>query len=65
MPELEEAVRIDPQCGLAWFYGGQLLGELERWDEAEEWLRRANKLLAPDRRPLEALRELATKRKKK
>ena len=65
MPELEEAVRIDPQCGLAWFYGGQLLGELERFDEAEDWLRKANKLLAPDRRPLEALRELATKRKKK
>ncbi len=65
MPELEEAVRIDPQCGLAWFYGGQLLGDLERFDEAEDWLRKANKLLAPDRRPLDALRDLAAKRKKK
>ncbi|MEO8503816.1 MAG: tetratricopeptide repeat protein [Acidobacteriota bacterium] len=65
VPELEEAVRIDPQCGIAYFYGGQILGDLERFDQAEDWLRRANKILAPDRRPLDALRDLAAKRKKK
>lgn len=65
LPELEEAVRIDPQCGLAWLYGGQILGVVERYDEAEEWLRKANKALAPDRRPLDALRDLQAKRKKR
>lgn len=56
--ELLEAQRIDPGCGLAAYYGGQICAALGRPDDAEKQLRKAIKLMAPDRRPIDALKAL-------
>jgi hypothetical protein len=56
--ELNEALRIDPQCGLAELYAGEIHGRLGHPAEAEAHLRRALKLMSPDRRPIEALKAL-------
>jgi len=40
-----------------------LCGDLGRLDEAEAHLRAAGRRLAPDRRPIEALKALAGKKK--
>jgi tetratricopeptide (TPR) repeat protein len=63
LEELDEAVRADPRCGLAWFYMGVIQGKEGRQAEAEESLRRAIKLMAPDRRPIDALKELTAKKR--
>ncbi len=63
--ELEEALRIDPRCGLALLYLGEVQGELGDLDAAEASLQRAIKMMAPDRRPIEALKSLQAKRKKR
>lgn len=63
LAELAEALRIDPRCGLAAFYAGEIHRVLGHWDQAERYLRRANQLMAPDRRPIEALKGLARERK--
>jgi tetratricopeptide (TPR) repeat protein len=60
---LEEAVRIDPRCGVAWYYSGMIQGQSGRIVEAEESLRRAIKLMSPDRRPIDALKELTTRKR--
>ncbi|MBP8846063.1 MAG: hypothetical protein KBI26_09545, partial [Thermoanaerobaculia bacterium] len=62
--ELEEAARLDPGCGLAHYYAGEVHRQLRNWRRAEECLRRAIKPLAPDRRPLDALRTLASERRR-
>ena len=64
LESLKEALRIDPSCGEAIFYMGDLLRRLGRLDEAEPFLRRACKVMT-DRRPTEALKELVLARKKK
>ena len=56
--ELNEALRIDPNCGLAELYAGEIHGRLGHPAEAEADLRRALKLMSPDRRPLDALKAL-------
>jgi tetratricopeptide (TPR) repeat protein len=58
MAELEEAMRVDPACGLAAYYAGLLQAGLGRAAEAEVNLRKAMKLLKGDRRPIEALKKL-------
>lgn len=63
--ELTEALRIDPRCGLALLYLGEIQGELGDLDAAEASLQRAIKMMAPDRRPIEALKALQAKRKKR
>jgi hypothetical protein len=63
--ELQEALRIDPRCGLALLYLGEIQGELGDLDDAEASLQRAIKMMAPDRRPIEALKSLQAKRKKR
>jgi len=65
LEELEEAQRIDPRAGLVALYAGEVHRGLGQWDEAENQLRRANQLMAPDRRPIEALKALARDRKGK
>jgi tetratricopeptide (TPR) repeat protein len=62
--ELEEALRIDPKCGLALYYLGEIQGELGNVQEAEGHLQRAIKMMAPDRRPIEALKALQARRKR-
>jgi len=64
LEELDEALRIDPGCGLALYYAGEVHRQLRNWARAEECLRRAIKPMAPDRRPLDALRALAAERKR-
>jgi tetratricopeptide (TPR) repeat protein len=63
LEDLDEAVRADPRCGLAWYYMGIIQGQADRPTEAEESLRRAIKLMAPDRRPIDALKELTSKKR--
>ena len=63
LEELEEAVRADPRCGLAWYYLGVIQGKSARPVEAEESLRKAIRLMAPDRRPIDALKELTAKKR--
>jgi Domain of unknown function (DUF4388)/Tetratricopeptide repeat len=62
--DLQEALRRDPTCGLAAFYAGEISRETGFYDDAEEYLRRAIKLMSPDRRPIEALKNLSTSRKR-
>ncbi|MEM7355110.1 MAG: tetratricopeptide repeat protein, partial [Acidobacteriota bacterium] len=63
LDELREALRIDPKCGMAVYYTGMILGDVGRYDEAEDHLRRSIRLLMPDRRPIEGLKALQKKRK--
>jgi tetratricopeptide (TPR) repeat protein len=58
LKELVETQRIDPNCGLAAFYAGQICTALGRTDEAEKQFRKAMKLMHPDRRPIDALKKL-------
>ena len=63
--ELRETLRIDPKCGLAVYYLGMVEMHLENYDEAETQLQRAIKLMMPDRRPIEGLKDLQARAKKK
>jgi tetratricopeptide (TPR) repeat protein len=54
--ELNETIRIEPDCGLALYYLGVVLGEGGEFEAAEPWLQKAIKLMAPDRRPIDALK---------
>ncbi len=58
MSELARALRIDPGSGLAHFYQGEILRTMGLIDEAKDAYRRAIKPMAPDRRPIDALRSL-------
>jgi hypothetical protein len=60
--ELQEALRRDPNCGLVAFYAGEIERQVGNYDEAEAHLRRAIKLMSPDRRPIDALKQLSTDR---
>jgi hypothetical protein len=60
--ELQEALRRDPHCGIAAFYAGEIERQAGNYDEAEAHLRRAIKLMSPDRRPIDALKQLSTDR---
>jgi tetratricopeptide (TPR) repeat protein len=62
--ELQETLRRDPNCGIAAFYAGEIHRQAGSAEEAEAYLRRAIKLMSPDRRPIEALKALSTDRKR-
>jgi Domain of unknown function (DUF4388) len=64
LADLQEALRLDPRCGLAHYYLGEIQGELGDHTEAEASLHRAIKLMAPDRRPIDALKALQGKKKR-
>ena len=65
LAQLREAQRIDPEAVTPYLYAGEIAAELGRFDEAETYLRAAAKRLGPnDRRALDALRDLARRRKK-
>ncbi|HEY2292162.1 MAG TPA: DUF4388 domain-containing protein [Thermoanaerobaculia bacterium] len=64
LKELNETLRRDPNCGLAAFYAGEIERQVGNTPEAEAYLRRAIKLMSPDRRPIEALKSLSTERKR-
>ncbi|MCP4900499.1 MAG: DUF4388 domain-containing protein [bacterium] len=63
--DLKEVLRIDPRCGIAIFYTGEVLRTIGKLDQAEHLLKQSIKPMAPDRRPIEALRELTAARKAK
>jgi tetratricopeptide (TPR) repeat protein len=62
---LRETVRIDPDCGLAYYYAGLMIAETAELSEAEPLLQRAIKLMAPDRRPIEALKRFKASEREK
>jgi tetratricopeptide (TPR) repeat protein len=64
LKELNETLRRDPNCGLAAFYAGEIERQAGNVAEAEAYLRRAIKLMSPDRRPIEALKALSTDRRR-
>lgn len=66
--DLNSAVRIDPKCGKAHYYLGLILADRAQKDDlavAEQHLRKAVKLMAPDRRPIDALKALSSKPRKR
>jgi tetratricopeptide (TPR) repeat protein len=62
--ELQETLRRDPNCGLAAYYAGEISRETGFYEDAENYFRRAIKLMSPDRRPIDALKLLSTERKR-
>lgn len=62
---LRETLRIDPKSGLATYYLGMVLMHLEEYEESEKLLQRAIKMLSPDRRPIEGLKDLQVRAKQK
>lgn len=58
LDELKEAIRIDAECGLAHFYSGEVHRQLGDRAAAEKSYRAAIKLMAPDRRPIDALKAM-------
>ncbi|MEE8526603.1 MAG: hypothetical protein V3T72_21920, partial [Thermoanaerobaculia bacterium] len=65
LAELREVLRIDPGCGLAFYFTGLIEGAVGQTEIAESHLQRAIKIMMPDRRPIEALKALRAKQKKK
>jgi len=64
MTELEEALRIDPDCGIANYFLGELCRIERKTNAAEKYLAKASKLMAPDRRPVEARKRLHAEKKR-
>ena len=63
--DLRETLRIDPKSGLATYYLGMVTMHLELYEESEQLLQKAIKMLMPDRRPIEALKDLQVRAKQK
>jgi hypothetical protein len=61
--DLQETLRRDPTCGLAAYYAGEISRETGFYEDAEEYFRRAIKLMSPDRRPIEALKNLSARKR--
>jgi hypothetical protein len=64
LKELQETLRRDPNCGLAAYYAGEIERQAGDYGSAEDHLRRAIKLMHPDRRPIDALKALPTERRR-
>jgi len=62
--ELEEALRIDPRCGLAAFYAGEISRATEAFLDAELYYKKAAALMPKDPRPAEGLKAAQSKSKK-
>jgi hypothetical protein len=60
---LQDAVKLDPDCGIAVYYLGELQRILGDAEGAEPHLRKACKLMQRDRRPTEALKRLLTRKR--
>jgi len=58
LKRLKDTLRIDPNCAVAYLYGGRLHGMLGNKLEAEAYLNRAAMLLPKDMRVVEALKTL-------
>lgn len=62
MKGLREIIRIDPESGISYYYAGEIARQRGDAMEAEKLLRKAAKMMAGDRRPVESLKLLLTKR---
>jgi hypothetical protein len=62
LKELAEVLRMDPACGIAAFYAGEIARRTGRFDDADRLLRQAERLLPRDPRPNESLRLLPKRR---
>jgi tetratricopeptide (TPR) repeat protein len=60
--ELSETLRIDPECGLAVYYSGMIERELGHTAQADALIRKALKMMIPDRRSFEALKAIKSLR---
>lgn len=58
LEHLERTLRLDPRHGLSLFYRGEILRRSGRYAEAQEAYQKAIKPMAPDRRPIDALRAM-------
>jgi tetratricopeptide (TPR) repeat protein len=65
LDDLRETMRIDPKCGLAVYYAGDIHRQLGNFDEAANYLEKAIKMMTPDRRPIEAMKSLQAQVKTK
>ncbi len=65
LEELKETLRIDPKCGLAVYYTGMVFSRIGELRQAEDYLQRSIRMLMPDRRPIEALKNLQKRRGKR
>jgi tetratricopeptide (TPR) repeat protein len=64
LKELQETLRRDPDCGLAVFYTGEIHHRMGDREAAEKMLRRAIKMMAPDRRPIDALKAISAEKRR-
>ncbi len=64
LADLDEAFRIDPHCGEALYFAGEIHHWAHRLDRADDFLRRASKLMPGDRRPVEALKQVGAEKAK-
>lgn len=60
LKQLKNVMRIDPRCGAAYLYTGKVHAALGNKLEAEGYLRRAVSMMPRDRRPHDALKQLAS-----
>ena len=58
LQEINEALRIDPRCGLAAYYGGIVHSDMGNFIEAEAYLTNAVKLMDDEGLPVQALKAL-------
>ncbi|MEW5847343.1 MAG: DUF4388 domain-containing protein [Myxococcota bacterium] len=65
LKDLQEAMRMDPECGLAVYYAGEISRALSDHAGADALLRKACKMLPNDRRPTEALKQLILETQRK
>ncbi|MGB3562474.1 MAG: DUF4388 domain-containing protein [Thermoanaerobaculia bacterium] len=61
--DLKRATRIDPGCGVAFLYLGEIHRKLENWEDSENALRKASKLMPTDRRPIDSLKVVSASRR--
>jgi tetratricopeptide (TPR) repeat protein len=61
--DLKRATRIDPGCGVAFLYLGEIYRKLENWEDSERALRKASKLMPTDRRPIDSLKVVSASRR--
>lgn len=62
LKQIQEAMRLEPKCGVASLYMGLILAGTEKGKEAEPFLKTAALLLPKDPRPQEALKGLTQKK---
>ncbi len=65
LDDLRETIRIDPKCGLAVYYAGEIHREIGNFEEADDYLHRAVRMMSPDRRPIESMKALQAQVKSK